>query len=114
MRSRRPRAVWSSACSTPRTGSSTCSTATPTPSRARAYAVGLAGVYLNVRGREARGIVAPGEEAAQLKREIAAKLEQLRDPESDRCVVADAVDVAARYRGPYLDQSPDLVVGYAD
>jgi predicted AlkP superfamily phosphohydrolase/phosphomutase len=83
-------------------------------SRTRAYAVGLAGVYLNLRGREAQGIVAPGVEADRLKREIADKLERLRDPEGDRPVVVEAVDMAARYRGPYLDQSPDLVVGYAD
>ena len=83
-------------------------------SRTRAYAIGLAGVYLNLRGREAQGIVAPGAEAGRLKQEIAAKLERLRDPESDRPVVVEAVDMAARYRGPYLDQSPDLVVGYAN
>jgi predicted AlkP superfamily phosphohydrolase/phosphomutase len=83
-------------------------------SRTRAYAVGLAGLYLNLRGREAHGIVAPGEEAESLKREIAAKLEALRDPDGDREVVREMVDMAKRYRGPYLDQSPDLIVGYAD
>jgi predicted AlkP superfamily phosphohydrolase/phosphomutase len=81
-------------------------------SRTRAYAVGLAGVYLNLRGREARGIVVPNE-ADSLKQEIAAKLEGLRDPDGDRRVVVEAVDMASRYRGPYLDQSPDLIVGYA-
>jgi predicted AlkP superfamily phosphohydrolase/phosphomutase len=83
-------------------------------SRTRAYAVGLAGVYLNLRGREAQGIVSPGAEADRLKQEIAGKLERLRDPDGDRPVVVEAVDMAARYRGPYLDQSPDLVVGYAN
>jgi predicted AlkP superfamily phosphohydrolase/phosphomutase len=82
--------------------------------RTRAYAVGLAGVYLNLRGREAEGIVAPGEEAERLKHEIAAKLEALRDPEGRGQVILEAVDMARRYRGPYLDQSPDLVIGYAD
>ena len=83
-------------------------------SRTRAYAVGLAGLYLNVRGREAHGIVAPGAEAEALKREIAERMAALCDPESGRPVVRDVVDMAKRYRGPYLDQSPDLVVGYAD
>jgi predicted AlkP superfamily phosphohydrolase/phosphomutase len=82
--------------------------------RTRAYAVGLAGIYLNQRGREAQGVVAAGEEFAQLKREIAAKLTALRDPDGDRPVIREAVDIAARYSGPYLDQSPDLVIGYAD
>jgi predicted AlkP superfamily phosphohydrolase/phosphomutase len=83
-------------------------------SRTRAYAVGLAGLYCNVRGREVHGIVAPGAETEALKREIAEKLAALRDPEQDRVVVRDVVDVSKRYKGPYLDQSPDLIVGYAD
>jgi predicted AlkP superfamily phosphohydrolase/phosphomutase len=82
--------------------------------KTRAYAVGLAGVYLNLRGREARGIVAPGGEAESLKREIQEKLERLRDVDGDRQVVREAVDMSRRYRGPYLDQSPDLMIGYAD
>ncbi|MFI5394382.1 MAG: alkaline phosphatase family protein [Candidatus Binatia bacterium] len=83
-------------------------------SQTRAYAVGLAGLYLNVRGREAAGIVAPGAEAEGLKREIAGKLALLRDADGDRVVVREAVDVTQRYTGPYLDQAPDLIVGYAD
>ena len=46
-------------------------------SRTRAYTFGLAGMYLNQKGREAQGIVDPGAEAAALKREIAAKLSGL-------------------------------------
>lgn len=82
--------------------------------RTRAYGVGLAGLYLNLRGREAHGIVRPGEEAEGLKREISSGLEGLRDPDGDRTVVRAVVDIAKRYRGPYLDQSPDLMIGYAD
>ena len=43
-------------------------------SRTRVYVFGLAGVYINQKGREARGIVAPGEEAKALKQELAEKL----------------------------------------
>jgi predicted AlkP superfamily phosphohydrolase/phosphomutase len=83
-------------------------------SRTRAYAVGLAGIYVNQRGREARGIVAPGEETEQLKRELAARLAALTDPENGRPVVRRIVDLSRHTRGPYLDQAPDLVVGWAD
>ena len=83
-------------------------------SRTRAYAVGLAGIYLNQRGREAEGVVAAGEESERLKREIAAKLTALRDPDGDGIVIQEAVDISKHYTGPYLDQSPDLVIGYAD
>jgi predicted AlkP superfamily phosphohydrolase/phosphomutase len=83
-------------------------------SRTRAYAVGLAGLYLNLRGREAHGVVAPGAAAEALKREIGAKLARLRDADGDRAVVREVVDVAQRYSGPYRDEAPDLIVGYAD
>ncbi|MFQ5667419.1 MAG: alkaline phosphatase family protein, partial [Candidatus Binatia bacterium] len=83
-------------------------------SRTRAYAVGLAGMYINQRGREAQGVVAPGAETVELKRELAAKLVALRDPDGDRTVVQEVTDVSQRYTGPYCDQAPDLIVGYAD
>ena len=69
---------------------------------------------MNQRGREAEGIVASGDESERLKREIAAKLAALRDPDGDGIVIQEAVDISKRYTGPYLDQSPDLVIGYAD
>ena len=39
--------------------------------------VGLSGLYLNLRGRESCGTVAPGAEAEALKRELMAKLSGL-------------------------------------
>ena len=80
-------------------------------SRTRAYALGLAGLYLNVRGREARGVVPPAEVPA-LKAELAAKLAALKDEERGRAAVREVYDLARLYRGPYLDAGPDLVVGY--
>ncbi len=81
-------------------------------SRTRAYALGLSGLYLNLRGREAQGIVPP-EDAAALRSEIAAGLMAFRD-EDGRTAVAHAYPTASLYRGPYLDAAPDLIVGYAD
>ena len=43
-------------------------------SKTRAYCLGLSGLFLNLRGREASGIVAPGDEARALKAELIAKL----------------------------------------
>ncbi|GAG52940.1 unnamed protein product, partial [marine sediment metagenome] len=40
-------------------------------SQTRAFAIGLAGIFLNLKGRESHGIVDPGAEAAQLREEIA-------------------------------------------
>jgi predicted AlkP superfamily phosphohydrolase/phosphomutase len=81
-------------------------------SATRAYALGLTGLFLNLRGREAEGIVAPGADAAALKAEIAAKLRGLRDEERSAIGVNEAFDTSALYKGPYLENAPDFVIGY--
>src|SRR5207237_1021195 len=81
-------------------------------SKTRAYAVGLTGIFLNIQGREAEGIVAPGEEAARVKAELLAALNGLRDPETDGIAINEAFDTARLYNGPYLANAPDLIIGY--
>jgi predicted AlkP superfamily phosphohydrolase/phosphomutase len=81
-------------------------------SRTRAYTFGLAGVYINQKGREAKGIVAASE-AAALKQEIAAKLTGLRDEARDRLGIREAWTSNSLYTGPYLQSAPDIIVGYA-
>jgi predicted AlkP superfamily phosphohydrolase/phosphomutase len=74
----------------------------------RAYALGLGGIYLNVRGREAQGTV-PAAEAPALKKEIIEKLTGLRD---DGAVAVERVfDTAEVNPGPYAEDGPDLTVG---
>ncbi len=82
-------------------------------SRTRAFALGLTGLYLNRRGREARGVVAEGEEARALAREIAGRLEALVDPVTGRRCVRKVYLAEEEYDGPYRDEAPDLFVGYA-
>ena len=81
-------------------------------SRTRAYTFGLSGVYLNLAGREAQGIVRQ-EDAAALKAELIRKLTRLHDPEEDAVAILQAYDSHKIYRGPYLEAAPDLVIGYA-
>ena len=81
-------------------------------SRTRAYVLGLTGLFLNLRGREAEGIVSPGAEAAALKAEIMAGLRGLRDEERGAVGINEAFDSAALYSGPYLENAPDLIIGY--
>src|SRR5207249_2298364 len=47
--------------------------------RTRAYSLGLSGIYLNLKGREERGIVS-ADEAPRLKAALAEKLTGLVDP----------------------------------
>jgi predicted AlkP superfamily phosphohydrolase/phosphomutase len=79
--------------------------------RTRAFALGLAGIYVNVAGRERQGIV-PRDGVTALKKEIAEKLKGLRDDARGRVAVRDVYDLGEMYTGPYLDGGPELIVGY--
>ena len=80
-------------------------------SRTRAYALGLGGFYLNIKKREARGVVASGREAEELTHEIMGKLAALRD-EDGATPIRTVYETATLYRGPYLEAAPDFIVGY--
>jgi len=81
-------------------------------SRTKAYCLGLTGMFINVRGREEQGIVAPGKDVDGLKTEIIAKLKALRDEEKKEVGIREAFDPAKLYSGPYLENGPDLIIGY--
>lgn len=81
-------------------------------SRTKAYALGLNGLYINERGREKSGIIAPGAEKENLVRDIARKLEETIDPKTGERVVFRAFVATDVYRGAYVDESPDIIVGY--
>ena len=78
-------------------------------SRTRAYALGLGGIFLNLKGREHDGIV-EASEAEALKRHIVAGLLALEDG-GVRCI-RRVVDVAKEWDGPYRNTGPDLLPGY--
>lgn len=75
-------------------------------SRTRAYALGLTGINVNMKGREGRGIVAP-EEAPALMEEIREKLLSLRH--GDAPVIRSVALASETYSGPYVDRSPDII-----
>lgn len=81
--------------------------------RTKAYAIGLAGIFVNEAGREPQGIVQPGDEKQALVREIVAKLTGIRDTHCDKLAVHEAMPREAVYRGPYTEAAPDILVGYA-
>src|SRR5262249_5953730 len=78
----------------------------------RAYALGLTGLFLNLKGREAQGIVEPGKEAQALKAEIIGRLNGLVDARTGEIGIKEVFDTARLYQGPYLGSAPDLLVGY--
>lgn len=77
----------------------------------RAYGVGMAGLYINQKGREAHGIVHPGEEKRKLKDELRRKLTGLIDEEKGEVAVLNVYDTEEIYSGPYKENGPDLIIG---
>jgi len=74
--------------------------------------MGLNGLYLNVKGREREGIVKAGAESESLKEELRSKLDGLVDPASGSIAISGMFDCDGVYAGPYVDNAPDLIVGY--
>ncbi|HUN81758.1 MAG TPA: alkaline phosphatase family protein, partial [Phycisphaerae bacterium] len=81
-------------------------------SRTKAYALGLAGMFINQKGREAQGIVEAGDETLRLKREISQKLTRLTDPASGEIAITRVQDRDVAYQGPFIETAPDLIIGY--
>ncbi|MCJ7582162.1 MAG: alkaline phosphatase family protein [Candidatus Aminicenantes bacterium] len=80
--------------------------------RTQAYALGINSLYINQRGREAEGIVNRGAEMDNLIYEIARKLEEFTDPETGERPVLKAYLSKEIYQGPYVNNAPDLIIGY--
>ena len=83
-------------------------------SKTRAFTMGLNGLFLNMKGREREGIVLQGAEADALKKELRQKLDGLVDPESGRAGITGVFDCDSTYAGPYVDNAPDLLIGYGE
>jgi predicted AlkP superfamily phosphohydrolase/phosphomutase len=81
-------------------------------SATRAYGLGINGLYLNLKGRERDGIVEPGTEREQLIRELAGKLEAVRDANGKQ-VIHKAHRTDRAYAGLETRLAPDLIIGYA-
>jgi predicted AlkP superfamily phosphohydrolase/phosphomutase len=82
--------------------------------KSKAYALGLGGIYLNQKGREAQGLINTGEESRALKQEIIQKLNGLRDEEESTVAINKVFDRDELPSGPYKENCPDLIVGYND
>ena len=75
----------------------------------RAYSLDPGRVFINLRGREPEGTVAPGDEYEQLRDELAAGLMDLRDPESGDPMIEKVVRREEIYHGPHFERAADLV-----
>lgn len=75
----------------------------------KAYTIGTTGsIYINLKGREPRGIVNPGDEYEQVRDYIMKKFYQLRDNKGNKLVdkVYRKEDL---YDGEFIEKAPDLI-----
>ncbi len=80
-------------------------------SRTKAYNLGFACIYLNVKGRDPMGIVGSGE-ADGLVDEICSRLMKERDPENGESVFLKMYKTREAYSGEALSHAPEIVVGF--
>jgi predicted AlkP superfamily phosphohydrolase/phosphomutase len=78
-------------------------------SRTRAYASGVLGIDINVRGREPHGIVNPGEECEALLQELTRELRGLRHPVTGEPMVHSVMRKEEVYAGPFVEDATDLI-----
>jgi predicted AlkP superfamily phosphohydrolase/phosphomutase len=70
-------------------------------------------LWINLRGRQPRGTVAPGPEYEEIRTRLIRDLEAWKHPESGEPIVEKAWRREEIYNGPSLDEAPDVVVKWA-
>jgi predicted AlkP superfamily phosphohydrolase/phosphomutase len=79
--------------------------------KTKAYALGLNGLYINLKGREGMGVV-DIKDKDSLMEEIRQKLLSFRDPETGDQVISNVFKPSEVYSGAWVKNSPDLIIGY--
>jgi predicted AlkP superfamily phosphohydrolase/phosphomutase len=82
--------------------------------KSKAFALGgnLAGIYINLKGRDEQGIVESGEEFDSLKEKIAVELRKIIDPLTGDEVVDKIYDRDQLYSGHYIENIPDIIFSF--
>lgn len=81
-------------------------------SRTQAYSIGLGSVFLNIKGREGKGTVAPSQ-VEDLIAEIRGKLLDVVDPDTGDKIFTE-IYTRDFYSGSATKNAPDLQLGYAE
>jgi predicted AlkP superfamily phosphohydrolase/phosphomutase len=80
--------------------------------KTEAYAMGINGLYLNLKDREFGGIVLDGKYDAMLDK-LEEQLLALRDPQSGLAPIQSVARPRRDFHGDYKASGPDLIVGYS-
>ncbi|RPJ85528.1 MAG: hypothetical protein EHM18_10130, partial [Acidobacteria bacterium] len=78
----------------------------------QAYALGLNGLYVNLRGRESNGIVSEGAEYDQVLDRLEADLLAMRDPRNGNHPITLVTRTHRDLKGTNMVSAPDLIIGY--
>lgn len=80
-------------------------------SRTQAFSVSNTeqGIYINLKGREPRGVINPGKEYETLRDSIMDALRSLHNPENGQPLVSHLYKKEELYHGPYMNHAPDIV-----
>jgi predicted AlkP superfamily phosphohydrolase/phosphomutase len=81
--------------------------------KTRAYIAG-SNLRINLKGREAYGIVSPGKEYEDLRDELIEKLNESRDIKTGRKIVKKVYKNDEAYHGKHTDKSADLVIAWTE
>ena len=81
-------------------------------SKTKAFSLGLAGIFINRKGREINGLIEEGQELKALKNELIAKLTGLVDEKTSEVSIREVIDTDETLAGPYKYDAPDLLIGY--
>jgi predicted AlkP superfamily phosphohydrolase/phosphomutase len=77
-------------------------------SKTKAYALGLGHIYINLKGREAKGIVESGNEYQQVIQEIREKIIQFKDPDTGEPVLQNTYFRDDIYEGDQIEHAGDI------
>jgi len=80
--------------------------------KTRVYSLGMGFLFLNLEGREPKGIVKPGEVEALIS-ELREKLLAATDPDTGAHFCKEVYVTAEIHDGPFLDRESDLIIGFA-
>jgi predicted AlkP superfamily phosphohydrolase/phosphomutase len=75
----------------------------------RVYSLIPGRIFLNLAGREEKGVVQPGTEAESLKAELTEALLNLTDPDDGSRIIEKVVRREDLYHGPYAEEAADLI-----
>jgi predicted AlkP superfamily phosphohydrolase/phosphomutase len=75
-----------------------------------AYSLIPGRIFVNLRGREERGSVAPGGPYEDLRERLIQEISSLRDPETGTPMIRKVHRREEIYHGPFLERAADLIV----